>query len=72
VGPRAGLDTEARGKSLASAGDRTPVIQFVVRNYAKLETCLTHVDRISNGVLIVLAVCCKPKNDHSKDGFEAE
>jgi hypothetical protein len=25
VGPRAGLDTEVRGKSFATAGDRTPI-----------------------------------------------
>jgi hypothetical protein len=33
VGPRAGLDTEATGKSFASAGDRNPVFQSVVRRY---------------------------------------
>jgi hypothetical protein len=33
VGLRAGLDTEARGKSFASAGDRTSVVQSVVRHY---------------------------------------
>jgi hypothetical protein len=33
VGPRAGLDTEARGKVFTSAGDRTPVVQSVVRYY---------------------------------------
>jgi len=32
VGLRAGLDTEARGKSFASAGDRTLVVQSVVRH----------------------------------------
>jgi hypothetical protein len=31
VGPRAGLDTEAR--AFASVGDRTPVVQYVVRHY---------------------------------------
>jgi hypothetical protein len=31
VGSRAGLDTEARGKSFACAGDRTPVVQSVAR-----------------------------------------
>jgi hypothetical protein len=31
VGPRAGLDTEARGKIFDSAGDRIPVAQSVVR-----------------------------------------
>jgi hypothetical protein len=34
VGLRAGLDTEARGNMLfASTGDRTPVVQSVVRHY---------------------------------------
>jgi hypothetical protein len=33
VGPRAGLDTEARGKIFESAGDQTPVVQFEVRHY---------------------------------------
>jgi hypothetical protein len=33
VGPRASLDTEARGKSFASFRDRTPVVQYVVRHY---------------------------------------
>jgi hypothetical protein len=33
VGPRAGLDAEARGKLSASVGDRTPVVQSVVRQY---------------------------------------
>jgi hypothetical protein len=30
---RAGMDTEDRGKSFAPAGDRTPVVQPVVRHY---------------------------------------
>jgi hypothetical protein len=33
VGPRAGLDTETRGKLFATAGDQTPVVQSVVRVY---------------------------------------
>jgi hypothetical protein len=33
VGLRAGLDTEAKGKSFASSRDRTPVVQSVVRHY---------------------------------------
>jgi hypothetical protein len=33
VGLRTGLDTQARGKSFVSAGDRNPVAQFVVRHY---------------------------------------
>jgi hypothetical protein len=33
AGLRAGLDTEVRGKSFASAGDRILVIQSVVRHY---------------------------------------
>jgi hypothetical protein len=36
VGFRVGLDTEARGKSVASAGDRTLVILSVVRHYYDL------------------------------------
>jgi hypothetical protein len=32
VGPRAGLDTETRGKILPPAGDR-PVVQTVARHY---------------------------------------
>jgi hypothetical protein len=34
-GLRAGLDTEARGKFYASAGDRPPVVQSVVRHYTE-------------------------------------
>jgi hypothetical protein len=33
VSLRAGVDPEARAKSFASAGDRTPVVQSVVRRY---------------------------------------
>jgi hypothetical protein len=33
VGPRAGLDAGARRKSSAPAGDRTPIVQAVVRRY---------------------------------------
>jgi hypothetical protein len=33
VGLRAGLDTEAKRKSFAPVGDRTPVVQSVVRHY---------------------------------------
>jgi hypothetical protein len=33
LGLRAGQDTEVRKKSLASAGDRTPVVQSVLRHY---------------------------------------
>jgi hypothetical protein len=33
AGPRAGLDTEARGKIPASVGDRTPIVQPIVRHY---------------------------------------
>jgi hypothetical protein len=33
VGLRAGLDTEAIGKIFTSGGDRTPVVQSVVRHY---------------------------------------
>jgi hypothetical protein len=32
VGPRAGLDTEARGKILCLSLDRTPIVQSVVRH----------------------------------------
>jgi hypothetical protein len=32
VGLRSDLDVEARGKSVASAGDRTLVVKFVVRH----------------------------------------
>jgi hypothetical protein len=34
VGLRAGLDTEARGKSFACTGDLTPVVQSPVRHYS--------------------------------------
>jgi hypothetical protein len=33
VGPRAGLDAEARGKNICLCRDRTPVVQSVVRHY---------------------------------------
>jgi hypothetical protein len=33
VGPRAGLDAGLEEKSSAPVGDRTPVVQSVVRNY---------------------------------------
>jgi hypothetical protein len=36
VGLRAGLDTEAGGKFLPFAGDRTPVFQSVVRHYTDI------------------------------------
>jgi hypothetical protein len=35
---RSGLDTEARGKSFASAGDRIPVVQSVLRHYTDWAT----------------------------------
>jgi hypothetical protein len=39
VGLRAGLDTESlEGKSFASARDRTPVVQSVVRHYTDWAT----------------------------------
>jgi hypothetical protein len=40
VGSRAGLDTETREKSFVSAGDRTPVVQFVVRHNSRLKIIL--------------------------------
>jgi hypothetical protein len=33
VGIRVGLDTEDRRNILASAGDRSPIVQFVIRLY---------------------------------------
>jgi hypothetical protein len=33
VGPRAGLDTEDRGKTFASAGHRTSIARSVARHY---------------------------------------
>jgi hypothetical protein len=36
VGLRASLDTEARAKFFASAGNQTPVVQSVVRHYTQL------------------------------------
>jgi hypothetical protein len=33
VGPRAGMDAEARRKILSPARDRTPVVQSAVRHY---------------------------------------
>jgi hypothetical protein len=38
VGPRAGLDTEARGKTFASAGYRTPGVQSVDIHYTESGT----------------------------------
>jgi hypothetical protein len=38
VGLRAGLDTEARGKSFVPAGDRTPVVQSAVTHYTDWAT----------------------------------
>jgi hypothetical protein len=38
LGPRAGLDTEARGKSFASSRDRTLVVQSAVRHYTDWAT----------------------------------
>jgi hypothetical protein len=40
VGPRAGLDTETRGKPFASAGERSLVVQSEVRHYTD---CVTPV-----------------------------
>jgi hypothetical protein len=33
VGLRDGLDKQASEKSFVSAGDRTPVVQFIVKHY---------------------------------------
>jgi hypothetical protein len=42
VGPRAGLDAEARRKIIsAPVGDRTPVVQSVDRHYAAWATSMT-------------------------------
>jgi hypothetical protein len=38
VGLRAGLDTEVKKKSFASAGDRTPVVQSVTRHYTAIRS----------------------------------
>jgi hypothetical protein len=38
VGPRAGLDAETRRKSSAPVGDRTPIVQPVVRHYTAWAT----------------------------------
>jgi hypothetical protein len=38
VGLRAGLDTEATGNPFTSAGDRTPVVQSVVKHYTDWAT----------------------------------
>jgi hypothetical protein len=38
VGLRAGLDTDVREKSFAPAGDRTPIVQSVVRHYTDWAT----------------------------------
>jgi hypothetical protein len=47
---KAGLDTEAREKAFASAGDRTQVVQSVVRHYTDCATpgpnCYSHDEMI--------------------------
>jgi hypothetical protein len=47
VGPRAGLDAGARRKILCPAGDRTPIVQPVVRHYTDWATATS-----------VLTGCC--------------
>jgi hypothetical protein len=42
VGLRAGLDAEARGKTFVPSGDRTPVVQPVVRHYTDGEISGSH------------------------------
>jgi hypothetical protein len=44
VGVRAGLDTGQRKETFASAGDRTPVLQSVVKHYTKLPQLLFWCD----------------------------
>jgi hypothetical protein len=43
VGPRAGLDAEAGRKILSSVGDRTPVVQIVVRHYTDWATAAPEI-----------------------------
>jgi hypothetical protein len=46
VGFSAGLDTEGGGKILCPAGDRTPVVQSVVRHYTDYSTPATITNSI--------------------------
>jgi hypothetical protein len=51
---RVGLDTEARGKSFASATDRTPVVHSVVRHYTDWYTPVPQsVEETSKNALTV-------------------
>jgi hypothetical protein len=45
VGLSAGVDTEARGKILSFAGDRTLVVQSVVRHYADRPTPASNINK---------------------------
>jgi hypothetical protein len=43
VGLRASLDAEDRRKCSASVGDRTPVVQYVVRHYIQTELLFNYM-----------------------------
>jgi hypothetical protein len=68
VGLRAGLDTEARGKTFASAGDRNPVVQSVDRYYINGATpgSITGAHTWQNHSVTVGEKCGSSKHTHSR------
>jgi hypothetical protein len=54
VGPRAGIDTEAREETCASAGDRIPVVQSVVYGWVLQSMCVVFVREAADEIRIMI------------------
>jgi hypothetical protein len=68
VGPRAGLDTQARGKIHCLCRDWTPVIQSVVRHYTDWATPAPH-KRLQN---TVIKIKTKGKNIKTRKSLDPQ
>jgi hypothetical protein len=68
VGPIAGLDTEARGKILCLAKNRTPVSQSVARHYTDASCIIIFYFRLSYLKLVLYSPCIY-KCAHDVDGI---
>jgi hypothetical protein len=54
---RAGVETEAKEKSYSSVGDRTPVVQSVVRHYNDRATSVLETGKaLLNKQLIIIII----------------